>query len=109
MRENWSACARIGAATLPPNIAVAGQPCTLEMTARKDRHHDRHKSPNRCCGWVLECTLAWLSRFRRLTVRYERQAHLPMAGAVSGVASTAGHCPRVEWFFLGVLAPAPRG
>jgi hypothetical protein len=26
--------------------------------------------------WVIERTLAWFSRFRRLTIRYVRRAHL---------------------------------
>jgi hypothetical protein len=42
------------------------------MTARKDQHDDQHKSPNRSCGWVLERSLAWLSRNRRLAKDYER-------------------------------------
>ena len=29
--------------------------------------------------WVVERTLAWLSRFRRLTVRYERRADIHRA------------------------------
>jgi transposase len=29
--------------------------------------------------WVVERTLAWLNRFRRLTVRYERRAHIHLA------------------------------
>jgi transposase len=38
--------------------------------------------------WVIECTLAWFARFRRLTVRYERRAdiceafHLLAAGLI---------------------------
>ena len=29
--------------------------------------------------WVVERTLAWLARFRRLTVRYERRADIHLA------------------------------
>jgi transposase len=29
--------------------------------------------------WVVERTFAWLNRFRRLTIRYERLAHLHLA------------------------------
>ena len=38
------------------------------------------RSPsNGQCGWVMERTLSWLGRFRRLTVRYERLAELHLA------------------------------
>jgi transposase len=57
----------MGAATLPLNIAVAGRPHTLGLTTRKDRHHDGSKSSNRSYGWVVERTLAWTSRYRRLS------------------------------------------
>jgi len=30
-------------------------------------------------GWVVERTLAWLARFRRLTVRHERRADIRLA------------------------------
>ena len=72
MRQNGSACERIAAATLAPNIAIAGQPRTLGMTTRTDRHHDRCKSPSRYCGWVVERCFAWLSRNRRMAKEYER-------------------------------------
>ena len=36
--------------------------------------------------WVVERTLAWLSRFRRLTVRYERRADLHQAFLTLGCA-----------------------
>jgi len=29
--------------------------------------------------WVIERTFAWLSRFRRLTIRYERRANIHLA------------------------------
>jgi transposase len=40
----------------------------IESSARPGRHR-----------WVVERTLAWLARFRRLTVRYERLADLHLA------------------------------
>ena len=40
----------------------------IESSARLGRHR-----------WVVERTLAWLARFRRLTVRYERLADLHLA------------------------------
>jgi transposase len=36
--------------------------------------------------WVVERTLAWLNRYRRLTVRYERQADLHQAFLSLGCA-----------------------
>jgi transposase len=66
MRPSWSVCGRIGAATLPLSIAVAGRPHTLRLTSRKDRHHDGPKSSNRSYGWVVERSFPWVSRFRRL-------------------------------------------
>jgi transposase len=36
--------------------------------------------------WVIERTLAWLNRFRRLTVRYERRAELHQAFLTLGCA-----------------------
>ena len=36
--------------------------------------------------WVVERTLAWLSRFRRLTVRYERRADIHHAFLTLGCA-----------------------
>jgi transposase len=36
--------------------------------------------------WVVERTLAWLSRFRRLTVRYERRADIHQAFLTLGCA-----------------------
>jgi transposase len=40
----------------------------IESSARLGRHR-----------WVVERTLAWLNRFRRLTVRYERRADIHRA------------------------------
>lgn len=36
--------------------------------------------------WVVERTLAWLNRFRRLTVRYERRAEMHQAFLSLGCA-----------------------
>jgi transposase len=43
--------------------------------------------------WVVERTLAWLSRFRRLTVRYERRADIHQAFLTLG-------CALICWNFL---------
>jgi transposase len=40
----------------------------IDSSARLGRHR-----------WVVERTLAWLSRFRRLTIRYERRADIHLA------------------------------
>ena len=49
---------------IQPRIARRG----VESSARLGRHR-----------WVVERTFAWLARFRRLTVRYERRADLHLA------------------------------
>jgi transposase len=36
--------------------------------------------------WVVERTLAWLNRFRRLTIRYERRADIHEAFVTLGCA-----------------------
>lgn len=33
--------------------------------------------------WIVERTLAWLARFRRLTLRYERRADLHLASPLA--------------------------
>jgi hypothetical protein len=43
--------------------------------------------------WVVERTLAWRNRFRRLTVRYERRADLHQAFLSLG-------CALICWRFL---------
>jgi transposase len=47
----------------------------IESSARLGRHR-----------WVVERTLAWLSRFRRLTIRYERRADIHQAFLTLGCA-----------------------
>lgn len=56
-----AACRQRG---IVPRIARRG----IESSERLGRHR-----------WVVERTLAWLNRFRRLTVRYERRADLHQA------------------------------
>jgi transposase len=100
MRQSWSACERIVAATAPPNIAVAGQPGTLGMTARKARHDDQHKLPNRCYGWVLERGFAWATRFRRLARDYER-----LAATLAALHFLAFVCLLLHRFIVLTLSP----
>lgn len=50
----------------------------IESSAKLGRHR-----------WVVERTLAWLSRFRRLTIRYERNADLHLAFLDLGCALIA--------------------
>jgi transposase len=38
--------------------------------------------------WVVERTLAWLARYRRLTIRYERRAEIHLAFLTLGCALT---------------------
>lgn len=68
-RANRAACRRRG---VVPRIARPG----VEPRGRLGRHR-----------WVVERTIAWLHRYRRLLVRYERradihQAFLTLAGAL---------------------------
>jgi len=47
----------------------------IESSQRLDRHR-----------WVIERTLAWLSRYRRLTIRYERRVDIHQAFLTLGCA-----------------------
>jgi IS5 family transposase len=61
-----------------PRIARKG----IESKERLGRHR-----------WVVERTLAWLNRFRRLTVRYERRADIHQAFLSLG-------CALICWKFV---------
>ena len=63
-----AACRKRG---IQPRIARRG----VESSERLGRHR-----------WVVERTLAWLNRFRRLTVRYERRADIHTAFLTLGCA-----------------------
>jgi transposase len=54
-----------------PRIARKG----IESSQRLGRHR-----------WVVERTLAWLNRYRRLTIRYERRADIHQAFLTLGCA-----------------------
>jgi IS5 family transposase len=54
-----------------PRIARRG----IESSQRLGRHR-----------WVVERTLAWLARFRRLAIRYERRADIHLAFTTLGCA-----------------------
>jgi transposase len=56
---------------ITPRIARRG----IESSERLGRHR-----------WVVERTLAWLARFRRLVVRYERRADIHLAFTTLGCA-----------------------
>ena len=57
--------------TIAPRIARRG----IETSDRLGRHR-----------WGVERTFAWLNRFRRLSVRYERRLDIHMAFTVLGCA-----------------------
>ena len=59
------------ARSIAPRIARRG----VETSEKLGRHR-----------WVVERTLAWLSRFRRLAIRYERRADIHEAFTVLGCA-----------------------
>ena len=52
----------------------------IDSSARLGRHR-----------WVVERTLAWLNRYRRLTVRYERRADIHQAFLTLGCALICFH------------------
>jgi len=58
--------------------------------AKRGRAHGSRLGRTR---WVVERTLAWLHRFRRLNVRYERRACVHEAFLTLG-------CILVCWYFL---------
>jgi transposase len=59
---------------------------SVDARARLGRHR-----------WVVERTFAWLNRFRRLTVRYERRADIHQAFLVLGCAMICFKALN-EWF-----------
>jgi transposase len=61
-----------------PRIARKG----IESSQRLGRHR-----------WVVERTLAWLNRYRRLTIRYERRADIHQAFLTLG-------CALICWNYL---------
>jgi transposase len=66
------------ATTLAFLRSLAKPSCTRTM-ATTSRIARRGKDSSRRLGrhrWVIERTLAWLSSYRRLTIRYERRADL---------------------------------
>jgi transposase len=67
-RRNRRECRERG---ITPRIARRG----IESSERLGRHR-----------WVVERTLAWLNRFRRLTVRYEQRADIHLAFTILGCA-----------------------
>jgi transposase len=65
--------------------------CRRECRARgiTPRIARRGIESSECLGrhrWVVERTLAWLARFRRLAVRYERRADIHLAFTTLGSA-----------------------
>jgi IS5 family transposase len=59
------------ARSLAPRIARRG----VETSERLGQHR-----------WIVERTLAWLNRFRRLAIRYERRADIHEAFVILGCA-----------------------
>ena len=64
--------------SITPRIARRG----VESSERLGRHR-----------WVVERTLAWLSRYRRLRIRYERRADMHLAFLHIG-------CALICWNFI---------
>jgi transposase len=60
--------------------------CGIDASQRLGRHR-----------WVVERTLAWLNRYRRLTIRYERRADIHQAFLTLGCALICfNHLPTSE-------------
>ena len=57
------------------------------------RRRTPHGSGLGVCRWVVERTIAWLHRFRRLTVRYERRDDVHQAFLTLG-------CVLICWNYL---------
>jgi transposase len=74
-----AACRRRG---IIPRIARRG----IESSERLGRHR-----------WVVERTLGWLARFRRLTIRYERRVDIHLAFTTLACALIC--CNRVQGRF----------
>ena len=63
--------------TKATTLLAAGRPCGhAGSSARRGQDSSQHLGRHR---WVIERTLAWLNRFRRLRVRYERRADIHQA------------------------------
>jgi transposase len=60
------------------------------LLAKRGRDHGSRLGRTR---WVVERTIAWLHRFRRLAVRYERRASVHEAFLTIG-------CALVCWYYL---------
>jgi transposase len=56
----------------------------IDRIARKGQDSSRHLGR---CRWVVERTLAWLNRYRRLTIRYERRLDIHQAFVTLACAS----------------------
>ena len=76
----------------PVRSGKRGRPRRRPVKLHADKGYDHRRCRRECRGrgieggerlgrhrWVVERTLAWLARFRRLTTRYERRADLRLA------------------------------
>lgn len=86
-----SRCARCEAALAEADLTLTNRfdkvdlPKVVPVVTRVERYAGHC----RCCGrhrWVVERTLAWLARFRRLAARCERRADIHLAFTTLGCA-----------------------
>jgi|SRR5215469_17751378 len=69
----------------------------LPKPRRRARRRTSHASGLGVFRWVVERTLAWLHRFRRLAVRYERHDRVHHAFLTLWCALICLELPQVDW------------
>jgi transposase len=90
-RADGPTSCRATVATIRNHIVIASPPNGI--VAIFGRRRTSHASGLGVFGWVVERTLAWLHRFRRLAVRYERHDRVHHAFLTLG-------CALICWNYL---------
>jgi len=77
--------------------AFTGSQQTICACSRSRKRNTEHGSGLGRWRWVVERTFAWLNQFRRLRVRYEKQADIHEAFLSLGCALICWRFLRVDW------------